>query len=209
MGPKVKYLLGGLGSSAFCGPLLWFVGTHRIHHKHADTEDDIHSPVTGIFHAYHGWLLKKHYRNRKGWKDMAKAHFRDKTDANIHRHYLTFVVAGLVIPTLLWWGLFNDPLAGFLWGGVARVWFVIHLHCFINVWGHSVGTQPSGQRDNSRNTWWLTIPTFGISLHNNHHTHPTYASWRFRWYEIDPSAMWVWLFEKLGLIWDVKRGKTS
>jgi fatty-acid desaturase len=33
------------------GDPIWFAGKHRIHHKHSDTERDVHSPKQGFWFA--------------------------------------------------------------------------------------------------------------------------------------------------------------
>lgn len=40
----VQFVLGVLGSMTFQGPLLEWVGRHRIHHQHSDRTGDPHSP---------------------------------------------------------------------------------------------------------------------------------------------------------------------
>src|SRR6202789_4190516 len=38
------------------GPIFW-VATHRIHHKYSDQEGDPHSPVDGTWWSHMGWIL--------------------------------------------------------------------------------------------------------------------------------------------------------
>src|SRR3982751_3131413 len=38
------------------GPIFW-VATHRIHHKYSDREGDPHSPKDGTWWAHMGWIL--------------------------------------------------------------------------------------------------------------------------------------------------------
>ena len=40
----VQFVLGVLGSMTFQGPLLEWVGRHRLHHQHSDRDGDPHSP---------------------------------------------------------------------------------------------------------------------------------------------------------------------
>lgn len=46
-----------IASVSFFGDPLGAAMAHRLHHKHADTDRDPHSPIHGRFHSYMGWLL--------------------------------------------------------------------------------------------------------------------------------------------------------
>ena len=59
--------------------------------------------------------------------------------------------------------------------------------------------------DESRNLFWLALPTFGESWHNNHHAFPTSAEHGLRALGARPSALVIRGLEKVGLVWDVVR----
>jgi stearoyl-CoA desaturase (Delta-9 desaturase) len=69
-----------------------------------------------------------------------------------------------------------------------------------------VGGSPfaSSKTGYSRNIPFLAVPTFGASLHNNHHAFPDSALLNFKWWHLDLSGAIILAFEKLGLIWGVK-----
>ena len=71
------------------------------------------------------------------------------------------------------------------------------------------GSRRFETRDDSRNSWWVALLTFGEGWHNNHHAHPTSAAHGLAWYEIDVTYMHIKLFEKLGLVWDVRKAKVQ
>src|SRR4051794_4611713 len=55
-----QFVLAWLGCSALQKGPLWWSAHHRQHHKHSDTEEDPHSPVTTTFWWSHvGWILSK------------------------------------------------------------------------------------------------------------------------------------------------------
>ncbi len=62
--PALVWVLGALGSSAFLGPVMWWVAMHRRHHAVTDREGDPHSPhwpvsgARGLVHAHVGWLFR-------------------------------------------------------------------------------------------------------------------------------------------------------
>jgi stearoyl-CoA desaturase (delta-9 desaturase) len=53
------------------------------------------------------------------------------------------------------------------------------------------GARRFATRDDSRNTWWVALISFGEGWHNNHHAHPTSARHGLAWYEFDPSWLLV------------------
>jgi stearoyl-CoA desaturase (delta-9 desaturase) len=59
--------------------------------------------------------------------------------------------------------------------------------------------------DESRNVWWIALPSMGESWHHNHHAFPRSAVHGLRRWELDPSAAVIWTLEKLGLAWNVVR----
>jgi stearoyl-CoA desaturase (delta-9 desaturase) len=75
----------------------------------------------------------------------------------------------------------------------------------INSLCHFFGRRRFPTDDESRNLFWLALPTFGEAWHNNHHAFPTSAEHGLRRWELDPSAWVIRAMEKLGLVWDVVR----
>jgi len=49
------------------------------------------------------------------------------------------------------------------------------------MWGKSA----SDTGEDSRNSWWVALLTFGEGWHNNHHAHPHLARHGLKWYEVD------------------------
>ncbi len=50
----------GCTMAAQKGPL-WWAGHHRVHHRYADTDADIHSPMRGFWWSQVGWILCDKY----------------------------------------------------------------------------------------------------------------------------------------------------
>ena len=69
---------------------------------------------------------------------------------------------------------------------------------------HKIGKRRFETDDTSTNVWWLTVYTFGQSLHNNHHAFPHVALLDFQG-DFDPSAHVIRLMERLGWITNVRR----
>ena len=69
------------------------------------------------------------------------------------------------------------------------------------------GSRRFETRDDSRNSWWVALLTFGEGWHNNHHAHPVSARHGLAWYEFDISWITLKLFRALGVVCDLKVAK--
>ena len=145
--PALVWVLGALGSSAFLGPVMWWVAMHRRHHAVTDREGDPHSPhwpstgARGLVHAHVGWLFQPEHTlmsvSARDVKDM----WQNPRTVALHRSYLIWGVLGLAIPTLIGFaaGGLRGALTGFLWGGMTRVFVVTNLVWAVNSLGHAFG----------------------------------------------------------------------
>ena len=118
------------------------------------------------------------------------------------------MAVGFAVPFALGWligGTLTTGLTALLWGGLVRIFVLHHMTYSINSWCHFAGRRRFATKDESRNVFWLALPTFGESWHNNHHAFPTSAHHGMRRWEVDPSAVVIWGLEKTGLAWDVVR----
>jgi stearoyl-CoA desaturase (delta-9 desaturase) len=96
-------------------------------------------------------------------------------------------------------------LAGFLWGGLVRVFFVHHITWSVNSVCHFLGKRRFETDDQSTNVFWLSLPSLGESWHHNHHAFPRSAEHGLRKWELDPSALIITGLEKVGLARNVIR----
>jgi stearoyl-CoA desaturase (delta-9 desaturase) len=204
-----------MGSMAGRGPMISWVAMHRRHHELSDHEGDLHSPnlhATGFFgrllgflHAHLTWMIEHDYPNVAHYVPDLMA---ERTLVAVNRHYYTWVLLGLLIPTAIGglvtgtaWG----ALAGFLWGGIVRMFVVEQSMSAINSVMHTFGTRPFATRDdNSRNLGVMALLAWGEGWHNNHHAFPYSAAFGLRWFEFDPGFLLIRLLELLGLVWNVK-----
>ncbi|GAA4485991.1 acyl-CoA desaturase [Actinoallomurus oryzae] len=191
-----------------------WVAVHRRHHKYSDQENDPHSPwrfgndwralTKGLIWAHMGWLFDSRRTSpTKFCPDLVA----DKDMRRISRFFPGLVAISLLLPaalggllTMSWWG----ALTGFFWGALVRVSLLHHVTWSINSICHAMGEEEFEARDKSRNVWWLAIPSFGESWHNLHHADPTCARHGVLPGQLDSSARTIWLFEKLGWVWDVR-----
>ena len=216
--PKpVEYAFAVLGSMAVQGPVISWVGDHRKHHAHTDKEGDPHSPhvghgdgpgavFRGLWHAHAGWLMTDH---GTAGKKYATELYEDRGMRAINRRFPFIVLAGLALPALAGFVLSGGTVAGaatgLLWGGLVRIFLVHHVTWSVNSVCHFLGTRRFETDDESRNVFWLALPSFGESWHHNHHAFPRSAEHGLRRWEVDPSALVIRALERVGLARNVVR----
>ena len=214
-----RYALAALGSMAIEGQLLAWAANHRKHHAFTDEEGDPHSPhlghgggwrgaVRGLWYAHIGWMLEDPERAQP--ERYARDLLADPGLRRIDKLFPLFALVSAAIPFALGYllgGTLVAALSALLWGGLVRVFFVHHITWSINSVCHFFGRRRYDIDDESRNVFWLALPTMGESWHHNHHAFPRSARQGLRWWEIDISSMVITGLERLGLAYDVIRAE--
>ncbi len=215
--PAVRGTLAVLGSIAIEGPVISWVADHRKHHAFSDKPGDPHSPhvdhgrglrgeLRGFVHAHIGWLFVHDQRGSRS--RYAPDLLRDPVVSFVDRTFVLWAVGGLLLPFALGAAIGGSVAAGLtalLWGGLVRLFVLHHLTYSINSVCHVFGRRRFATTDESRNVFWLALPTFGEAWHNNHHAFPTSAQHGLGRWELDPSALVIRGLEATGLAWDVVR----
>lgn len=176
------------------GPIFW-VAVHRIHHQNSDQPGDPHSPRDGAFWSHIGWILFGE-TNHNNTKMMAKY----TPDLARHRFYIwlnNYHWVPVMVLTGLLYAIGGLPMV--LWGNFVRIVFGLHATWAVNSATHMWGARRFATRDDSRNTWWVALISFGEGWHNNHHAHPTSARHGLAWYEFDPSWLLIKALKYFGL----------
>ncbi len=131
---------------------------------------------------------------------------RDEPLVRLNQRYGLWVLLGFALPTLVG-GLATQSWAGALrglvWGGFVRYYLVQQVSFAINSVGHTVGVQPPGSRDSSRNNVVMALLTLGAGWHHNHHAFPGSARVDFHWWQVDLGGLLLRLLARLGLVWDL------
>jgi stearoyl-CoA desaturase (Delta-9 desaturase) len=192
----LRVTLAIAGSMSVEGSILAWVATHRRHHAYADSYGDPHSPhlaqaggfrgvLMGLAHAHIGWLFASQNSDRNEWAPDLVA---EPAIARVDRHFGTLTLATFLLPALAglaitgsWVGM----LTAFLWGSLVRIALLHHVTWSINSICHFYGKEAYQARDESRNVWPLSVPSFGESWHNNHHAFPWSARLGLRSWQID------------------------
>ena len=181
------------------------LATHRVHHQHSDHDGDPHTPRDGGFWAHMGWILfgDTHHNNTalmsKYAPDLAADPFYRWLNTY---HYVPLVALGFLLLAVGGW-----PMV--LWGVALRVVVGLHATWLVNSATHMWGTRRFATRDDSRNSWWVALLTFGEGWHNNHHAHPVSARHGLAWYEFDISWITLKLLNAVGVVRDVKVAKVA
>ena len=213
----VRAVFAVLGSMSVQGPVIHWVSDHRKHHAFTDEEGDPHSPhvgagrglrraLTGLWHAHVGWLFSA--AGRAEPQRYARDLVADPLMRGISRLFAGWVALGLAIPFAIGYaatGSLRGGLIGLLWGGLVRIFLLHHVTFAINSVCHFFGRRRFATDDESRNVFWLAVPSFGEAWHHNHHAFPTSAFHGLRRREIDPGGLVIRGLERLGLAWDVVR----
>ncbi|SFI02890.1 stearoyl-CoA desaturase (delta-9 desaturase) [Bosea sp. OK403] len=192
-----QFLLALLAQSTAQKSVLWWASKHRHHHRYADTEHDVHSPVlTSFVYSHLGWIFAR------GHARFDPSTITDLTKFQELRLLHRFEIAPAVLLALIcfaidgWAGLF----VGFFWSTVC----VFHATFCINSLAHVHGDKDYVTGDESRNNWWLAVITMGEGWHNNHHAYQYSVRQGFRWWQWDPTYYIILGLSKLGLVWELR-----
>src|SRR3954470_828626 len=209
--PAMRTALAAVGSMGVEGPVITWVADHRKHHAFTDEDGDPHSPHTGhgggalgaikgLFHAHMGWMFTA--ETRADADRFARDLVGDPGIRWVNRTFLFWTLLSLALPFAIGYGLGGTPvdgLTGLLWGGAVRIFLLHHVTWSINSVCHFFGRRRFETDDESRNVFWLSLPSLGESWHHNHHAFPRSARHGLRWWEIDLSGLFILGLQKLGL----------
>ena len=178
LGRVAQFVLAVIAQSSGQKGVLWWAALHREHHRHADEEGDIHSPLRqGFWWSHAGWVLSNEHDVYDARKIADFAKFPELRWLDRHHWVPTTVLA---LGTYLAGGA-----AGLVWGYLVPTVLLYHCTFAINSIAHLFGTRRFETGDGSRNNWWLALVTFGEGWHNNHHHSMASARQGYRWWEID------------------------
>jgi len=205
-----QFIMAWVGTSAAqLGPM-WWAANHRHHHQHSDKPEDIHSPVVkDAFWAHIGWILCRAYGSIQ--HDRIKDLSKYPELRFIDRFHVLPVASLISLLYVIGAGLnANYPALGtsgmqmVMWGFFLSTILVYHVTFCVNSVTHIVGNKRFDNDDESRNSFWIALLTFGEGWHNNHHRWPLSARQGMYWWEFDLSYLLLRGLEKLGLVWDLK-----
>ena len=205
-----QFAFAVIGASAAQRGPLWWASHHRHHHAHADRPDDSHSSLQhGFIWSHMGWFLARgSFATRvKRVTDLARfpeLRWLDRFDTAVP------AALGVALYAIGEWlasahaelGTSGAQLV--VWGFCISTVTLYHATFTINSLAHRFGSRRYATRDDSRNSFWLALLTFGEGWHNNHHHYPTAARQGFFWWEVDLAYYGLRVLAALGLVWDLR-----
>jgi stearoyl-CoA desaturase (delta-9 desaturase) len=207
----VQFVFALLGTQNGQRGPLWWAAKHRVHHKHADSPGDPHSPnANSSAYAFAAWLWDRQSGDTNldtipdfarfpelRWlnKNYALPFYGGAVGLVLAGHY-GWMGPGITGGSALLWGFFLPVTATLLGVGLVNA----AAHC---------PSAPGGFRrfdteDRSVNRPLLAFVTLGGGWHNNHHRFAAAARAGFAWWEIDVSYYVLRLLEFAGVIREVK-----
>ena len=195
------------GATAMENSALEWCSDHRRHHKHTDDDADPYNIQLGFLHAHIGWVV---FRPIGG--DVPLTNVNDlKADPLVRWQHKWWGVIGIVVgyglPALIGWLAEGGVgmAAGLLIGGAARQVMVHHMTFFINSLCHTLGGQPYSNRCSAKDSWFMSLFTFGEGYHNFHHEFQHDYRNGVKPWQFDPTKWSIRVLEKLGLVSNLRR----
>jgi stearoyl-CoA desaturase (delta-9 desaturase) len=209
----IQWFFAICGSMSLQGPMIPWVGLHRLHHQHSDHDGDPHSPyphgqgiwglLKGFWHAHIGWAFAP---MPDGLERYAGDLRRSPTLRFVSALFPLWALLGMLIPAGIGWALggWKGLITGFIWGGLVRVFLGHHATWCVNSVCHLWGKKPYASGDESRNNLFVGLYALGEGWHNNHHAFPRSARHGLARWEIDVSYLVIRAAAALRLAHDVQ-----
>mgnify|MGYP000016935802 FL=1 len=178
---KLGTLLGTLSNT---GSSIVWVAIHMNHHRHADTDKDPHSPKHQGLKTFA--LEYDLDTSRVKWK--MKHLIGDPFHMFLHKYYFAVILAWSLVLYLiggLYLMIFLHWFPMIISGAMSNI--VNYVGHKPNWWG---GYRRYATKDDSINNWLWALPSWGETLHNNHHKRPYSWSHGEKWWELDVGA-WI------------------
>ena len=195
-------------SSGQRGPL-WWAAHHRRHHRHSDTDLDVHSPKTkSILWSHALWLMSDYalptfLREIPDWLKYKELRFINRYD------WIPVLTLALFCYWLgeTSWAITKFETSGaqlVVWGFLVPTVALYHATFSVNSLAHIFGKQKFNTSDESRNNGFVALITLGEGWHNNHHFFPGSARQGFFKGQFDPTHRILQIFSLLGLVRGLK-----
>lgn len=173
--PKwMEYLFSVFGALGGTGSSIGWVLIHKLHHRYSDREGDPHSPHDGIKTLFSLYTYKI---NLYSARNLLKSRFH----LFLHQYYYLILAAWAGFLLLFGWEVL---LFGFIVPVAIQIW----TSNISNYGNHLWGYRNYKTNENSRNTWWIALITWGEGWHNNHHARPGSYTFKSKWWEYDISG---------------------
>jgi len=200
----LKFALLIAGGWALQNTAIKWSADHVRHHAKVDQEADPYNAMRGFWYSHVGWL----FTSDPYADDKYEAQFRkDPLLVWQERYYVPIVLSGFALPLVagFLYGGWREAIGCFLLAGVGRMFLVLNSTFCINSVCHLWGDQPNGQTNSSRDSWWVSLVTFGEGYHNYRHAYQRDYRNGPKWYNFDPSKWLIFTFSLLGQAANLQR----
>jgi stearoyl-CoA desaturase (delta-9 desaturase) len=200
-----KILLLIMGTSAMEGSVIWWARDHRAHHRFSDTDKDPYGVNNGLLWAHLGWMVVK-----KDKKKIGKTDISDLTSDPLlkwqDKNYRWFaLLIGIVLPTVICGVLFDDWRGGYFYASVLRAALVLEGTWCINSLAHYMGDATYSDQRSPRDSWIVSLITFGEGYHCFHHEFPYDYRNGVKYRSYDPTKWLIFFWNVFGLTFNLKR----
>jgi len=190
------YILSIIAFLAGQGSSIHYACAHRHHHKHSETDRDIHSPYNlPILRAGWLWMIedlvpKLDTRVKMGMRDLLNDPINKWLDEWYYHLWAAIVILGLVIS----WKALAFLIILPAWKGYVEV-FMTTVLMHIKSPGSYRNFDTS---DHSQNLRWYAWFCLGQGMHNNHHAFPGAYHLKMKPHDLDPAGDFIekFLLEK-------------
>lgn len=156
-----EWIISYIGCLSLHGSPLFWRSHHIMHHRYTDVDGDPHSPVKGFFHSTIGWSIDKENLNKINFKYAGKKMLTDRYQLALQKYYYFIVYFSFLIIYFI--------SSSFFWlSFVPAVFIAFHQGPLVNWFCHRSGKEIKISNLNN-----LSLVTWGLSLHNNHHNNPS------------------------------------
>lgn len=206
----LPWLLLVFGSSCGIIPLRQYIIVHRLHHKHCDSNKDPHNYRKNFLWAHIGWLVLRSRRlnllisqEEQGLQEepSVESARNEKLIAWQEEYNTTIYFFSLVIPGIIAGHFWQDFVGGVVYAGLVRSMILQQCIFSIDSLGHLVGTQQFDDKKTVRDSFLVSIITYGQGCNNFHHQFPKDYRGGYSRYRFDPSG---WLVSSLSYLGAVK-----
>ncbi|QQR60079.1 MAG: fatty acid desaturase [Candidatus Melainabacteria bacterium] len=212
--PKwLEYLIVSGGYLGLEGSPIFWVSTHRRHHRYSDQPGDPHTPRDGVWHSVIAWMWSpKTQMTSEESQKMVPDLYRDPLYKLLHcKHthwdgflclFLSILFRVAIFYVFGIWALLGNILGSIVaFCGPLLVNSVCHMRQF--------GYETYKAGDGSRNVWFVALLSLGEGWHNNHHAFPQSARHGLKGHEIDATWITIKVLEKLGLARSIRLPKSE
>ena len=180
--PIIENILAILGLMSMAGSVLFWVCYHRgVHHRYADTEQDLHSPRRGIIKSFLLWHndITPTTINLSSGRDILRKPFLMWLHENQNKVFWGIIIISALVSWQFCLGII-----------IPAIVLSHHQDNLINVVGHmpKLGYRNYDSKNHSSNEIFTGLFFWGQGWHNNHHEHPAKLDYGERWWEFDSAA---------------------